>query len=93
MRTQAKPCTFVGLSHFPCCEFSLWQAVMRDIEAKGRESWTNGDADAWLDTAIPAVRTVVESVNGPLLHYLGVKAMHTGIACVENSWGKSQGKS
>ena len=47
------------------------EAVMRDIEAKGHQFWKDGSADAWLDTAAPAVRKVVETVNGPSLHYLG----------------------
>lgn len=59
------------------------EAVMRDLEAKGRVFCTTGDADALLDKAIPTVRNVVESVNGPLLHCLRVKAMHTDIGCVE----------
>ena len=59
------------------------EAGMRDLEAEGREFWPSGDADAWLDTAVLNARKVVESVNGPLLYYLGVKAMHTDTACVE----------
>ena len=59
------------------------EAVMRDIEAKGRQFWEDGSAVAWLDTAVPTVRKVVETVNGPLLHYLGEKAMHTDVNCIE----------
>ena len=59
------------------------ESVMRDIEAKGHEFWKNGAAQAWLDEAVPTVRKVVETVNGPLLQYLGAKALHSDIGCVE----------
>ena len=59
------------------------ESVMRDIEAKGHEFWKNGAAQAWLDEAVPTVRKVVETVNGPLLQYLGAKALHSEIGCVE----------
>ena len=57
--------------------------VMCEIERKGKEFWSNGSAQNWLDSAEPTVRKVVESVNGPLLMYLGEKAMHADLECIE----------
>ena len=56
---------------------------MCEIERKGKEFWSNGAAQDWLDSAEPTVRKVVESVNGPLLKYLGEKAMHADLECIE----------
>ena len=59
------------------------EAVIADIEAKGREFHADGSAKAWLANAEPSVQKVAETVNGPLLSYLANKAMHVDVACAE----------
>ena len=59
------------------------EKVLCDIENKGEEFWCSGAAQKWLDGADPTIRKVVHSVNGPLLEYLGQKAMHADLKCVE----------
>ena len=56
--------------------------VMCEIERKGQEFRSSGFAHGWLDSGEPSIRQVVCSVNGPLLEYLGEKAMHADLGCI-----------
>ena len=59
------------------------EKVMCEIERRGQEFRASGAAQCWLESAEPSVRNVVSSVNGPLLEYLGGKAMHTDLECID----------
>ena len=59
------------------------EKVMCEIERKGQEFRASGAAQSWLKNVEPSVHNVVYSVNGPLLEYLGGKAMHTDLGCID----------
>ena len=59
------------------------EKVLCEIENKGAEFWRSGAAECWLDGSEPTIRKVIHSVNGPLLEYLGQKALHTDLECIQ----------